>query len=243
MMNIKAIHSRNLLKTLLSALKFDITFQARHGFYYVYIVLSLLYILILSFISRDFKEIVGTFIIFSDPVMIGFFFIGAIVLLEKDQDIYSGLFITPYRLYQYFLAKIFSLTFLAVLSSFAIIKLSLSVGSGIYIVLVGICLSSIFFTLVGFFLVAKVKSLNEYILMMPLYMIFFFIPIVELLGIFKSPIFYLIPSKAAFLLIGSLFYQISNTEIIYSILVLLIWIVVFYILAIKRFRKYILHNI
>lgn len=231
------------ISTLLSAIKFDILFQARHGFYYVYLALTSIYIACLLFIPAGYKEISSIFIIFSDPVMLGFIFIGAIILLEKEQDIYSGIFTTPYRIYQYFFSKLISLTILTLLSSIAIIYFSVGIDGRIFYLLSGITLSSIFFTLVGLFLAAKVKSINEYLVIMPVYMIIIFLPAVEIFGIYRSPIFYLFPSKAVFIVISSLFSGLNFIKIFYAFTALIVWIIIFYKLALWRFKKYILLRI
>jgi len=104
----------------LQALKQDIRYQFRNGFYYVYLFVSIIYIAILFKLPNEIQGIVTAMVIFSDPAMLGFFFIGAIILLEKEENIFEALFITPLRVKEFIGARIFSLTAISLLTSFLI---------------------------------------------------------------------------------------------------------------------------
>ncbi|MCX8055940.1 MAG: ABC transporter permease, partial [Ignavibacteria bacterium] len=72
---------------IISALKADIKFQAKQGFYSVYILLTLVYMIILEQVPNKYQNIVVPLVVFSDPTIVGFFFIGGIVMLEKVQGV------------------------------------------------------------------------------------------------------------------------------------------------------------
>lgn len=76
---------------LLAAIKNDIRFQIRYGFYFLYAFLTLLYSLVLIFVPEKYREIVSFIVIASDPAMVGFFFIGAIWLLKKVKGFRNSL--------------------------------------------------------------------------------------------------------------------------------------------------------
>lgn len=70
----------------------NIKFQFRHGFYLVYLVISLSYLAILKILSEEFARKAFVLLIFSDISILGLFFVGAIVFLERDQGIMQTLF-------------------------------------------------------------------------------------------------------------------------------------------------------
>ena len=101
-------------------LKNDIRYQFKYGFYYVYTFISFLYIFILRYIPQQWKEKFFSFIIFSDICVIGFFFIGGIVLLEKIERTLEYLIITPVKISEYIISKILSFIFIGIIVTTAI---------------------------------------------------------------------------------------------------------------------------
>ena len=92
-----------------SALKYDLKFQIRHGFYYAYAFVVTFYLIALLNIPLGIREWVTTLVIFSDTSVLGFFFVGSIILLERGQGTLNTLFVTPIRLHEFLLSKSLSL--------------------------------------------------------------------------------------------------------------------------------------
>ena len=224
---------------LLNAIKYDLRLQFRHGFYYAYLVISILYIILLHFIPANFQKQAATFVIFTDPSTLGFFFLGGIILLEKGQKTLEGLFITPIKIVEYILSKIISLSVLALISSFIIAICSFGINFNPIPLFIGVILSSAFFILLGFTLVSFTKSVNHYLIYSPLYLICFMFPIVNYLKIFEHSIFYFFPTTASLILIDSAFSGMKLLPVINAILILCIWIIPVYYWAYNWFNKYI----
>jgi fluoroquinolone transport system permease protein len=226
-----------------SAINYDIRFQLRHGFYYAYALVSVLYILLLRLLPIDIREYITTLIVFSDPSVLGFFFIGGIVLMEKSQNIFESLFVTPFKAWEYLISKVISLTLIAVISSVLIVTLSVGFQINFVALILGVALSSIFFTLLGFTLAFLAKSINQYLIASVLYVPIFMLPVLEFLGLYKTPLFNLIPAKPALILIKGAFNSLTGLDYLYSIGVLAIWIVIAYIWANSWFYKYVILRI
>ncbi len=225
---------------LLSAIKFDIRFQLRHGFYYAYLLVSLIYILLIRLLPVSVRELATIFVVFTDPSVLGFFFIGGIILLEKGQNIFESLFVTPYRTWEYQISKLASLTLLAFSSSLVIVLATVGWRVNILLLTVGILLSSVLFTLFGMTLAFISKTVNDYIISSLVYMPVFFLPMLELFGIYKTPLFLLLPTKATLLLMQGAFSGISLLDFLYSISTLAVWIAIAWIWAQNWFHKYII---
>lgn len=229
---------------LWQALKQDIKFQFRHGFYYAYLVISIIYIIILLNIPWEYRPFIAGLIVFSDPAMLGFFFVGAIVLLERDENILESLFVTPLKISEYFTARVISLGVLAVLTAFLITILTIDSGINYIMLFVGLILTAVLFTLFGFTLVVRVNSVNQYLITSILYSIIIIIPVLSYLNIFDTFLFYLWPTRASLLLIiGSYTGNIKQVEGIYAVITLLIWIKIGYTWAHRWFYKYIVLKI
>ena len=225
---------------LLASLRYDITFQFRHGFYYAYIFISVLYILILRNLPEGVRPTVTSLVIFSDTGILGFFFIGAIILLEKAQNTLESLFVTPLRLGEYFISKVISLTLIAFLMSSVIMVLGNGIPPFPLPFVLGVLSSSVFFTLLGFIIAARAKTLNEYFVTSLLCTFIVGIPILGFFSVFQSPLFYLFPTKASLLLIHGAFQSVPLIGFIYAILYLSIWSVLAYLWAHRRFTNYVI---
>ncbi len=221
----------------LSAFKYDIKFQIRHGFYYAYLFLTVIYIAGLRLIPETYRPFAAGLVIFTDPSVLGFFFIGGIVLLEKGQNTLESLFVTPLRVSEYIWAKVASLTMLSLVSSLAIAVATLGAGVNILLLALGVGLSSVFFTLLGFALAARAGSLNQYFFY-SIPSVIFDLPLLKYLGLPDLWLYYLLPSKPELLLIEGAMGSITSGETVYAVTALCVWIVFAYWWAHRWFYRY-----
>lgn len=140
----------------------DMRFQAKYGFYFLYAVLTAIYVVVLFAIPENWREKAAVILIFSDPASMGLFFMGAIVLLEKNEHTPYALAVSPIRPAEYVIAKVASLS---VISLVVAAVLAFAAGADdLPIVLSGTFVSGILFTLSGIIVATKIKSLNQFIL-------------------------------------------------------------------------------
>ncbi len=181
---------------LAGMLKQDFRFQFRHGFYYIYAAVTLVYSIILRLIPEAFRPRIAADLIFSDTAVLGFFFIGGIVLLERSEQLLESLFISPLRIHEYILSKIISLGTLAFSCSVILLIVSELRDAGlIMIILTGTLLSSAIFTAMGVVISAKAKTVNQYFLFSIGFMILFLPAVIDITGIFRSRLFYIFPIR------------------------------------------------
>jgi fluoroquinolone transport system permease protein len=147
---------------LFQAFKFDVKFQFRHGFYYAYGFVSLLYVGLLRALPMEFRERITTLLITSDPAVLGMFFVGGMVLLERGQNIFESLFVTPLRVREYLVSKAISLTLLSVVTCFLIATLTFGLDYHGGLFFLGIVLTSVLFTLLGIGTAVRARSLNGF---------------------------------------------------------------------------------
>ncbi|HLV08848.1 MAG TPA: hypothetical protein VKY40_01450 [Halanaerobiales bacterium] len=227
-----------------NTLKQDIKYQFRHGFYYAYLVISILYILLLFNIPVELRSAAAGLIIFSDPAMLGFFFVGALILLERGENIFEGLFSTPLKPGEYMSARVLSLTLLALLVGFVIVIVVPGLTVNYILLLWGIVLTAVLFTLLGIVLVVRVKTVNQYIIYSIIYSVIFLVPVLEYLNIYNSVFYYLWPTKASLVLFtGAFGGQVKTIEVITAIFSLLVWIVIAGKGALHSFYRYIIMKI
>lgn len=140
----------------------DMRFQAKYGFYFLYAVLTVLYAIVLFAVPESWREKTAAILIFSDPASMGLFFMGAIVLLEKSQHTPCALAVSPVRPMEYIMAKVGSLSAISLIVA---ALLAFAAGAeNIPIVLLGTVISSVIFTLAGIMIATNIVSLNQFIL-------------------------------------------------------------------------------
>lgn len=212
----------------------DIKFQFRHGFYMVYGIISVFYIVLLKLLGEGVSKILSPIIIFSDPTFIGFLFVGAIIFFEREQRVVEALFVTPINKGAYILSKCISLTILS-LSVITIITVFIHgfKVNWIYLYL-GVIFSSSFFIIIGMILSYYLRKITIYIIFGGLLMGPFSLPIIVYLGLWDSPLFYLIPTTASIKLIaGGINGGLNLFDVVYSIGYLSIISVVSYFVLLK----------
>jgi len=140
----------------------DVRFQWKYGFYFLYMVFTLMYVLLLHIFPVDWRTKAAMLMIFSDPAAIGFFFMGAILQLEKDENTLQSISVSPVRKHEYVLSKLCSLGSIGTLVALCIGLTGNMLGNPLLFittVFVGSCL----FSAVGMVIATKTRTLNQFI--------------------------------------------------------------------------------
>ncbi len=197
---------------LLHAIRADIRFQIKQGFYLVYVIITLMYLVILSFLPHDLLPVVLPLVVFSDPSVLGLFFIGGIILLEKVQGILTVVVVSPLRTSEYILSKVISLAILAVLAAFVISFFSSYKEINWLLLFLATILTSGIFTMSGIMINAGCETVNQYMLKTIPYMLLFVLPCFSLIGFPYSWLFTVVPSVAALRLMMGAYIEMSWYE-------------------------------
>ena len=233
------------MSNLKNMVRWEFKLLYRYKIIHISILSVILYFITTQAIPDLDRPIFHSLLLFFDPAVIGIVFVGALVLFEKSENVLQALVITPMIVDDYILTKISSLTILSIISaSIFIILLNLfsNIEFEIIFLASGIILTSVMLILLGFILVSRVNSINEYLLaMIVAFLVLLFPPMLHLSGIYENVIFYLWPTHASFILFMGVFNSNSLElwEIIYGVVYQMIWIVVLYFIAKKAFHKHI----
>ncbi|WP_404443006.1 hypothetical protein LG307_13875 [Sutcliffiella horikoshii] len=230
------------MKKLFWMLYTDIKFQYLHGFYYAYLFMVTIYVLLLHATPVYYLQPLTVLVVFTDPTILGCFFIGGIVLLEKSQSVYPSIFMTSLKVKTFIASKVISLSFLSLVSSLVILILVHKVEFHFVPLCIGIVLSSVVFTLIGFLLAVRVRTVNQFLLASPLVITVFFLPIVIVFEWWDSIFLMLLPSYAGILMIQSAFEPISWGEAMYAITTLVVWSLALFNIATKSFSYHVLER-
>ena len=157
----------------------DIHFQWKYGFYFIYFILTVLYVCGIAALPEHWKTDIASIMIYSDPAAMGLFFMGAIVLLEKSQKVLNAMVVSPVKISEYILSKTVAL--IAISTVIALILGLVSGSNHLLGIAVGTALTSAIFTMLGIIAATKISNLNQFlIVIMPIEIVCFVPPIAGL---------------------------------------------------------------
>ncbi len=140
----------------------DIRFQYKYGFYFLYLIFSLLYVGLLYALPAAWREQAAVLMVFSDPAAMGLYFMGAIVLFEKSERVLNSIAISPVRLWEYVLSKLVSIALISTAVGLAIGTSGKLLLNPLYFIL-GVFFGSCLFSALGLMIAANIGSLNQFI--------------------------------------------------------------------------------
>lgn len=230
------------MKTLIKLIFWDLKIQVRNGIVTVAVVIAAIYtgIFYLSGLRGNNEILVA--LIFSDPTFMGFIFTGVLVLFEKSSNTLQALVVTPVKIWQYFFAKAISLSLIALIICFAMVFAGHGFRLNYASFLAATFLSSVLFVFLGFIGVAKVKTFNQYIIVIPLFIAPLSLPYLNYFGLTDSWWFYILPTQGSFILFRGAFESISTGEVIYALLYLSFSIGISYFISKRLFMKHIVRG-
>ena len=162
-------------------LRHDTRLQFRNGIYLAYGVVIIMYVAALVSLGIYLPDWVPALMIMTDPAVLGFFFLGALMMLEKAEDVRTGLAVTPVSAREYFWAKAIPLTGLAVIAV-AIIGALLHTGTNHLMLAAAVALISICFLGIGVPTALLFKSVTSYLVGSAGYLIPIMLPILVAFG-------------------------------------------------------------
>ena len=230
------------VRALRSMLVWDARLQARYGFYAVYATLTAVYIVGLRTLSPALRTDAAVLLIVTDPTVLGFYFIAAMVLFEKEEGVLDALVTSPLGDRGYLTSKVISLSLLAVLASVLVAVLGHGVDVRLAVLGVGVALSAALFVLIGFVAVARYDSVNEYFISAVGWGTILFLPLFDYVGLVETPLFYLLPAQAVLVVVEGGFRPLAAWELVYAFGYLLVGNAVAFVGARRAFRRHVVRG-
>ncbi|MCF7804008.1 MAG: ABC transporter permease [Candidatus Marinimicrobia bacterium] len=226
-----------------AAIQYDLKFQWRHGFYAAYALVTAVYLAALLSLSPEVRAVLIPYLVFTDTSVLGFFFIGGIILLERRQRTLDSLFVTPLRPREYLWSKTATLSALAVLVSLVVLLGGGQTKANIGWFLIGAVLGSIFFILIGIAVVARSRTLNGYFFRAIVYTIVLALPLMDYFHLVESVFFRILPTYGLIVLVSAPFRAVSFPEMGLAVINLVIWNGLAWWWAASWFNKYVIRSI
>lgn len=123
------------------------------------------YVLII-YLLRDFDDVEKfiTLLIYNDPALVGFIFIGISIILEKDQEVLSALFVTPLNQHIYLGSRIIGLSAIGFFSALVMVLTAKGAAVNVLHFSVGAFSTCVLFCLIGIFVVSFTTEVLHFFL-------------------------------------------------------------------------------
>lgn len=185
------------------ALRCDMRLQLRHGFYGAYIFVVLVYVGLLRMLPEAVRVVALPPVLLSEAAIIGFFFAGALLHLERSDGTLQALGMTPLTAGEYILAKMLSLALLNAAAAVAI-----AVGSGAphvapVLLAATAALTGAIFCLAGVAVASRFQRLERFVVWGGLGSALFALPVLPYLGVLPSPLWAVLPTQPALVLLAA----------------------------------------
>ena len=225
---------------LWAATRTDARLQWRQGFYAAYALVTALYVAALRFTPAGRYPRLVPFLVFSDPAVFGFFFAGALVILERDDGMMQTLFVTPLGVAEYVLAKVVSLTAIAVVTSVGIAAGARGMAFDASLLVAGVVLTAGFIIQIGLALASRFGTINRFILVGSAATSVLAFPLLTYAGVADWRWPAALPSHASIVLIAGAFGEpaVEPPDAVQSATWLLAWNVAAHVWAVRWVGRY-----
>ena len=152
------------MRAIVQIVQNDFTLQWRYRIIAAYAVVIAIYFVLIRLWGTQLPDWVVPALIYSDPAVLGFFFLGGLMMLERGENVRAALASSPMSAGQYLFAKSISLTAIAL---GAVLVLSLAAGrsfEALGLILFATTCASIFFIALGAMLAIRFKTVNAYLI-------------------------------------------------------------------------------
>ena len=208
---------------LAATVRLDLRLQMRNGFYYaVAFVLVCWFALLTRLPAIDWGYVLPA-VVFGNLVMVNFYFVAGLVLLEKDEGTLEAQVVTPLANWEYLASKTVTLAALSVVEQVVIVWSAYGGGFAGGALIAGIVLASTLYTLTGFLLVARYRSINEFLFPSALFTVVLSLPMLHYFGLWDTWLLYLHPFTAPLVLLAGAFRPIPSWQWVYGVFYAAAW--------------------
>ena len=226
--------------SLVSTVTKDVRLQVRYGFYFAIVFVAIIYIAIIKQLPPASRGTILPLLLLSNLTITAYFFVAGLILFEKGEGTLEALVVTPLPPAAYLTAKIISLSILALVENLLIAGITTWFDFNLPMLATGLILNAAIMVLMGFIVVVRFDSINEFIIPGALLMTIFSVPLIDYLGLFQHWLFYLHPVTAPLKLMGVAFTGNGEVGIWLGVISSLIWIGLLFNWARRDFRQFVI---
>ncbi len=227
------------MKTLLTLMKWQFKILHKNNLINISVAVTVMYALVF-FLIRDFSNVDRflTLLIYNDPAIIGLFFVGLSIILEKNNEILPALFVTPINHHVYLLSKILALSILGWACATGMTIALMGIDVGWLHFSFGVFTTCLIFSLAGVFVVSFTTEFLGFMLRSIPVMLLLSLPLLNYFNLTDIAFLKFSPIQGSLDMIDYSFYKKQDSLTIgLAYLTTLVWIPVLYFVVYRIFVK------
>ena len=227
------------MKRLLETMRLDVRLQLRNGFAWAIAVVVAAWVAAVTQLGGVAWAVVLPAFVFGNLVVVSFYFVAGLVLLEKEEGTLEAQVVTPLASGEYLVSKVATLAALSVVESLLVTVIAVGFGFGAFAMTAGIVLASVLYTLIGFATVARYDTINEYIFPSVVYTTLLGLPYLHYFSVWENPILYLHPLLGPLILMQAAFGGASPWQWAYGLLYPLLCVIPIFLWSRRAFERFV----
>jgi fluoroquinolone transport system permease protein len=168
---------------LAATLGTDVRVQFRNGFYLATAFVVTCSVVFLRWLPPEIAALLLPVVVLENIVVNTFYFVSALLLLERGEGTFAAQSVTPLRADEYLASKILTLTALSLVESLLIAAAVAGLDGRLVVMSIGIALASALFCVAGVALIVNYESINEFIMPSVLYTAVLSLPVLGYFGV------------------------------------------------------------
>jgi fluoroquinolone transport system permease protein len=168
---------------LAATLGTDVRVQFRNGFYLATAFVVACSVVLLRWLPPEVAALLLPVVVLENIVVNTFYFVSALLLLERGDGTFAAQSVTPLRADEYLASKVLTLTALSLVESLLIAAAVAGLDGRLVVMSIGIALASVLFCLSGVALIVHYESINEFIMPSVLYTAVLSLPMLGYFGV------------------------------------------------------------
>ncbi len=186
---------------LIQTTRLDLKVQFRSGLLFLYLGLTVFYIAVLKLVPPPWDRWIFPLIIATDPTVMGFLFVGALIQGEKDQGVLSLMAVSPLSLSHYLGAKVISLGLISAAAAGLVTVVVFPRPETVGWTLLAVTATAPLFTLLGVSVSLRFRSLSSFFMMSGLVDLPAVAPFLLGWAGVSSPLLFVLPTQTTYLLL------------------------------------------
>lgn len=225
------------LRRLAAAMRSDLRVQARYGIWAATTVTVVGWVLLLRLLPPGARGVAVPAAVFAQLGVVGFSFLGALVLFERAEAALSALVASPLRAGEYLAAKVASLTLLALAATTGVVAAA-GVAASPLPLLAGAGLLSAVAVLAAFTSVAPFTALSRWLFPSAPVVLLLGAPLVAYLGVDGAAL-WVLPTYGPFVLVDGAFSGLPPGRAVAAVVAGGAWTAVAAWLGVRAFQRHV----
>jgi len=190
------------------------------------------------YLIKDFATVEKfiTLLIYNDPALVGFIFIGISMILEKDQEVLPALFVTPLNQHIYLISRIITLSTIGFFGALAMVLTAKGASFNFLHFSIGAFSTCILFCLLGIFVVSYTTEILHFLLRAIPLLIFMSLPLLNYFELTDLSFLKLFPVQGGLnLMVNSYRESPDFWELVFGYISIAVWTPLLYRLVYRIF--------